>query len=263
MFGGLTVGAVIPAYNVEQHIAGVIAGLPPLVDSIILVDDAGRDATAAVAAATRDRRLVQLRHPVNRGVGGAIVTGYREAQRRGLDIAVVVAGDGQMDPDDLPSLLFPLARGQADYVKGNRFAHPDLLRTMPWLRLAGNAALSLLTRVTSGYPGVIDSQCGYTALRLALLDRIDLERVYPRYGFPNDFLAHLHSAGGRLAQVTVRPVYRGERSGINPLLSVGPLSYVLARSLALRRTRRLRSFGELQSSRTGDDNLGPATTARR
>jgi glycosyltransferase involved in cell wall biosynthesis len=241
MFAGLTVGVVVPAHNEADHITATLSGIPEWVDRIIVVDDACRDETAARVKAHPDLRVVLLRHRANLGVGGAILTGYREALRQGLQVAVVMAGDGQMDPADLPDLLAPLAAGDADYVKGNRFAHPDLLRTMPKTRLLGNFALSWITRPATGFPDIVDSQSGYTAIRSKLLQRIDFTSVYPRYGFPNDFLAHVHSAGGRVAQVKVRPIYAGEGSGIRPARAVLPLAWVMVRTFALRLWRERRA----------------------
>jgi glycosyltransferase involved in cell wall biosynthesis len=241
VFSGLTVGVVIPAYNEERFIARTLRQIPRFVDEIIVIDDSSRDRTFHEAVSAADSRTRIVRHETNQGVGGAIVTGYREAVSRNLDVAVVMAGDGQMDPADLEALLLPIARGEADYVKGNRFLHPDLWSSMPKVRLLGSLGLSMLTRISSGYPGIWDSQCGYTAVTRQALAGIDLESVYRRYGFPNDFLAHLHSAGCRLAQVCVRPVYEGQDSGIRPARVVLPLSLLLARSLALRLRREWRT----------------------
>jgi len=248
MFKGHSVGVVVPAYNEQTRIGSTLRRMPSFVDRIIVVDDSSRDSTFDEAAAMADGRTHIVRHTTNRGVGGAILTGYQEALQLSLSIAVVMAGDGQMDPEDLPRLLEPLAEGKADYVKGNRFLHPEVARRMPWVRLAGNLGLSHLTRWASGYHEIMDSQCGYTAISANLLRRLDFQAVYPRYGFPNDLLAHVHSAGGRVAQVCVRPVYNGEASGINPLLAVLPLSYVLLRSYLMRRHRERPALADGSSS---------------
>src|SRR5262245_42357177 len=151
MYRGLSVAVVVPAFNEERAIARAIRKVPSFVDRIIVVDDASRDATGRLARRSWRRGLEVVRHGANRGVGGAIVTGYRRALALGLDVAVVMAGDGQMDPADLPALLDPVADGQADYVKGNRFGRSDTWRVMPWTRIAGNVLLSLATKVVSGY----------------------------------------------------------------------------------------------------------------
>jgi glycosyltransferase involved in cell wall biosynthesis len=237
MFQGRSVGVVIPAYNEERHIAQTLASVPDYVDSVVVVDDCSTDNTWRAASNVKRPGLTVLRGRVNEGVGGAIVRGYQELKQQGLEVAVVMAGDGQMDPQDLPALLAPLVADEADYCKGNRLYHRDTPRVMPGWRFAGNATLSVLTRASAGYRDIVDSQCGYTALRLALLDRLELDRIYPRYGFPNDFLAHLHSAGARVAQVEVRPVYEGQKTGIKPVQAVFALSYVLIRSYILRISR--------------------------
>lgn len=238
MYRELTVAVVIPAFNEERAIAEAVASVPAFVDHVIVVDDASRDATAAVAARvgqSAGRAYEIVRHVENRGVGAAIVSGYRRALALGLDVAVVMAGDGQMDPADLPALLDPVAEGRADYAKGNRFRHRDVWRVMPRTRLLGNIALSLATRLTAGYWHIFDSQCGYTAIHRRALAAIDLERVFARYGYPNDLLARLHAAGMRVADVPVRPIYSpGWKSGIKPHMVVYPVSFVLARSFLRR-----------------------------
>src|SRR5262249_26960691 len=153
---------------------------------VIVVDDASQDDTGDRARAAGDCELI--RHAVNRGVGGAIATGYRRVLELACDVAVVMAGDGQMDPGDLPGLPDPIANGSADYVKGNRFLHPAVWTEMPPARIVGNVLLSAATRVTSGYHHVFDSQCGYTAIHRDALARIDLDTMWERYGYPNDLL---------------------------------------------------------------------------
>lgn len=225
----------MPAYNEEGAIGRAVASMPALVDHLIVVDDASADATAERAAQAAVGSCEVLRHERNRGVGAAIVTGYRRALELGFDAVVVMAGDGQMDPADLPALVAPVAAGEADYAKGNRFRHPDVWKVMPRARLLGNIALSLVTKLTAGYLHVFDSQCGYTAIHRHALTRIELDRVFARYGYPNDLLARLHSAGMRVVDVAVRPVYGPQwKSGIRPHMVVYPVSFVLARSLVRR-----------------------------
>lgn len=235
MFGSLRVAVVVPAFNEELNVARTVRDVPAFVDHVLVVDDASHDATFLEASRTRRRGLEVLRHPRNRGVGAAIATGYRRALALGVDAAVVMAGDGQMDPRDLPALLAPLVDGRADYVKGNRFAHGEVWRVMPPLRVAGNVALSLLTKVTSGYYDLFDSQCGYTAASRRALAVIDAAGMFPRYGYPNDLLARLHAARLRVCDVPVRAVYGPNwRSGIRLSTVVYPMSFVLLRSWARR-----------------------------
>jgi glycosyltransferase involved in cell wall biosynthesis len=235
MYRSLRVAVVVPAFNEELAVAATVRSVPPFVDHVLVVDDASRDDTFRRAASLRRRNLEVLRHPANRGVGAAIRTGYRRALELGADVTVVMAGDGQMDPRDLPTLLDPIARGDADYVKGNRFLHREVWRVMPPTRLAGNVALSLITKVTSGYWRLFDSQCGYTAASRVALEAIALDAIFPRYGYPNDLLARLGAARMRVRDVPVRPIYGpGWRSGISIATVMYPISYVLARSLLHR-----------------------------
>jgi glycosyltransferase involved in cell wall biosynthesis len=242
MFRGLSIGVVIPAFNEERAIAGTVRVVPGFVDRVIVVDDASADRTSRLAARSRRRGLEIVRHDANRGVGGAIVSGYRRALALGLDVACVMAGDGQMDPDDLPALLEPIAAGRADYVKGNRFRRREVWRVMPPARLFGNVVLSLLNKVVSGYWRVFDSQCGYTAIGKDALAALDLDRLFPRYGYPIDLLARLHALGARVEDVAVRPVYGpGWRSGIRLSTVAHPILWVMLRALASRLASEWRS----------------------
>jgi glycosyltransferase involved in cell wall biosynthesis len=235
MYRGLRIAVVIPAFNEEIAIARAIRSVPGFVDDVIVVDDASHDATSLQAARAADARVVVVRHEANRGVGGAIVTGYRRALALGADVAAVMAGDGQMDPADLPALLAPIAEGRADYVKGNRFRHPDIWEAMPATRLVGNIVLSLLSKPISGYWRLFDSQCGYTAITRHALLALDLDRVFERYGYPNDVLARLHAAGARALDVPVRPIYGAAwKSGIRLSTVFYPILFVLARAWARR-----------------------------
>src|SRR5882672_4262245 len=163
MLGQAQIAVVVAAYKENLHIERVLRTLPRFVDCIVVVDDGSADGTAATARAVGDARVQVITHAHNRGVGAALKTGYRAAFERGADVVVVMAGDGQMHPDDLAPLLAPVLRGEADYVKGDRLSHPEARARMPRLRFLGNHLLSALTRLCTG-SGVRDSQCGYTAL---------------------------------------------------------------------------------------------------
>lgn len=244
MYRDLSVAVVIPAFNEERAIGRAIQTVPAFVDHVVVVDDASHDATAQVASRAGDGRSLEIiRHPRNRGVGAAIVSGYRRVLAQKLDVAVVMAGDGQMDPADLPALLDPIAAGRADYAKGNRFRSREVWRVMPRTRLAGNVLLSLATKLTSGYWRVFDSQCGYTAIHRRALERLDLDRLFPRYGYPNDLLARLHAASMRVTDVPVRPVYGpGWKSGIKLHTVFYPITFVLLRSFAERLAAETRTL---------------------
>ena len=243
MYRGLTIAVVIPAFNEELAIAAAVKGVPRYVDHVIVVDDASHDGTAHRAAAQRCGRTEIIRHAANRGVGGAIVSGYRRGLALGAHATAVMAGDGQMDPADLPALLAPIADESADYVKGNRFLHPEIWRAMPPSRIVGNIVLSAATRVTSGYRHVFDSQCGYTAIHRRALACLPLDELWARYGYPNDLLARLHVANMRVVDVPVRPIY-GEhwKSGINLGTALHPLPWVLLRSWGARLAAQARKY---------------------
>ena len=246
MYRELRIAVVIPAFNERRKIVGTVATVPEFVDHLFVIDDASLDDTArqaAVAAVGRatPANVEVIRHAANRGVGGAITTGYRRALAIGADVAVVMAGDGQMDPRDLPALLDPIAAGAADYVKGNRFLHPAIWATMPASRIVGNVVLSAATRVTSGYHHVFDSQCGYTAIHRRALAAIELAKLFPRYGYPNDLLSRLRVANMRVLDVPVRPIYGAEwRSGIHLGTALHPIPWVLLRSWGHRVAAQLR-----------------------
>jgi len=233
MYRGQLVAVVMPAFNVAAHIERALRAVPGFVDHVIVVDDGSRDATAAIVAGVGREGLLLLRHRRNRGVGAAIASGYREALRRGAAAVAVMAGDGQMDAADLTALLDPVLAGQADYAKGNRFRHPSIWRVMPWTRVLGNVVLSLLTKLSSGYWRLFDSQCGYTTASRGALEAIGC-RFFTRYGYPNDLLARLRVVRARVVDVPVRPIYDGQRSGIRPWTVIYPMLFVLLASWVRR-----------------------------
>ncbi|HUS91538.1 MAG TPA: glycosyltransferase family 2 protein [Phycisphaerae bacterium] len=244
MFEGKTVAVVVPAYNEETQIAKVLDTMPDMVDCILVVDDQSRDRTPDVvrehiAAEGSSPRTVLIRHERNAGVGAAIVTGYKEAIRRKIDVTAVMAGDAQMDPDELPLLVAPVARGQCDYTKGNRLFYRGAWETIPRHRFLGNAFLSMLTKIASGYWHVADSQTGYTAISLQALRTIDLENIYPRYGYPNDMLVRLNIFDFRVADVAIRPVYNvGEQSKMKLWKVVPTMTWMIFRRFCWRLMRK-------------------------
>jgi glycosyltransferase involved in cell wall biosynthesis len=234
---GKRVAVVVPARDEEALLPATLAGIPELVDRVYVVDDASRDATAERTreAAARDPRVELIRHGSNLGVGAAIVTGYKRALEEGIDVACVMAADNQMDPADLPRLVEPVARGEVDYAKANRLFTGQAWELIPHSRYLGNAVLSLLTKIASGYWHVADSQSGYTAIGGGILAQLDLDRVYPRYGFPNDLLVHLNVWNARVRDVPSRPVYGvGEKSGIRLGSVVPRISWLLVKAFCWR-----------------------------
>jgi len=228
MIEGKRVAVVVPAHDEEELISATLEGIPAFVDCIYVVDDASRDDTVERARAAGDGRVEVVEHDSNRGVGAAIVTGYRRAAADGNDVVCVMAGDNQMDPADLEMLVVPVARGEVDYAKANRLVSGEAWNLIQRTRYLGNAALSFLTKIASGYWHVADSQTGYTALGLPMLRLLDLDRVYARYGFPNDLLVHLNVWNARVRDVPSRPVYGvGEKSGIRLRRVVPAISWLL------------------------------------
>lgn len=217
MYKKKTVCVVIPCHNEERQIASVIDSIPEYVDNIIVVDDKSDDGTLAVIKTTQKENdnLVIIALPVNQGCGGALAAGYKWARDNGMDLAVRMDGDGQMNPNDLPALLDPVVEGRADYSKGNRLFTGEAFNKIPKVRYFGNGILSLLTKIASGYWHIADSQSGYTVINKKALHAIDWDKMYKRYGQPNDILVRLNVENFRVIDVPVEPVYNvGEQSGI-------------------------------------------------
>jgi glycosyltransferase involved in cell wall biosynthesis len=235
MLEGKTLAVVVPAYDEEALVATTIKGVPDFVDRIFVVDDASGDGTAAAARAAGDGRVEVLSHERNSGVGAAIVTGYRRAVAEGVDVVCVMAGDNQMDPADLQKIALPVVRGEVDYAKANRLISGEAWKVIPRSRYLGNALLSFLTKIASGYWHVADSQSGYTAASREILEQLDLDRLYRRYGFPNDLLVHLNVWNARVRDVAARPIYGvGERSGIRIRKVVPRITWLLVKGFFWR-----------------------------
>ncbi len=254
MYRDKTVAVVVPAYNEEVLIRTVIETMPAFVDKIIIVNDKSTDNTAVVVReyVSRDPDgvvLVDLEE--NQGVGGAIAEGYKVARDNQIDCTAVMAGDAQMDPGDLPKLLDPVVEGRADYTKGNRLFYGNAWHMIPKVRYLGNSGLSLLTKIASGYWHVADSQTGYTVASLEVLKTLDLDKIYKRYGMPNDMLVKLNVYDFRVKDVHVKPVYNvGEKSGIRirkvlftiPLLLFRLFLYRMVQKYVIRNTHPLVLF---------------------
>jgi len=202
------VGVVVPAYNEERLLAKTLAAVPDAVYRIIVVDDGSTDGTAAILRAVQDPRVRVVTHEMNRGLGQAIATGYREAAKdHEVDIWVVMAGDNQMHPDDLPALVQPIIERRAMYVKGNRLFYPSVWRIMPLYRYLGNALLTLLTKFATGYFHLLDPQCGYTAIHRDAIRFLDLDHPHRGYGYNARLLMELNLYNVPVVDVPVQPVY--------------------------------------------------------
>lgn len=211
--GSPRIAAILPCYRSNAHVLGVIASIGSEVEFIICVDDACPDGVGDhIEAGTTDPRVVVLRHAVNQGVGGAVCTGYLQALKLGADILVKVDSDGQMDPAEIPGLIEPIARGDADYTKGNRFFNIEDLQGMPPIRLIGNAGLSFLTKLSSGYWSVFDPTNGYTAVQARVIERVPLDKLARRYFFESDLLFRLGTLRARVVDVPMTAIYANEIS---------------------------------------------------
>lgn len=208
------IAVVIPCRNVSPHVAPVIAGIPTFVDAIVLVDDGSTDDTRAKIQAATDPRVHLVIHEKNRGVGGAMKSGYQRALELGADILVKMDGDEQMDPSALPSLLAPLLEGRADYSKGNRFRSREALIAMPPARRFGNIVLSFWAKLAAGYWHNFDPTNGYTAIRAELLREIVLSAVAEDYFFEISMLAELNIVGAQVEDVPIPARYGNERSSL-------------------------------------------------
>jgi glycosyltransferase involved in cell wall biosynthesis len=233
------IAVVVPAYNEGSLIGRVIRTMPDYVDRIYVVDDNSRDDTVAnvrnLIKKGKRRGLTLIHLEKNSGVGAAIVRGYKQAVEDGMDVIAVMAGDAQMDPDDLGNILDPVITGKADYVKGNRLFTGEAWKLIPKHRYLGNAFLSLLTKISSGYWHLADSQTGFTAISAETIELLPLDRLYPRYGYPNHILAMLNVYNRRVKDVPIRPVYNvGEKSGIRLWRVIPSLSWLLFKNFAWR-----------------------------
>ncbi|WP_158059002.1 glycosyltransferase family 2 protein [Halorussus halophilus] len=273
MYRDHSVGVVVPAYNEENFVAGVVRELPAFVDEIYLVDDASTDGTWAamlgisgakshpqrsgtqrlstasdglgrglladrVADYETDGRLTRIRHAENRGAGGAVKTGYLAALEDEVDIVATIDGDGQMDAALLPRILDPVVEGRAGYAKGDRLAGVSLVHEMPPFRLFGNLLLTGLTRIATGYWKLSDPQNGFTAISREALLEADVESLWEYYGYMNQLLARLNAAGVGVADVPMASSYGDEVSGIDYVEYIRKVSWLLLVSFLLRLRRK-------------------------
>ncbi|HEY3668525.1 MAG TPA: glycosyltransferase family 2 protein [Polyangiaceae bacterium] len=236
MWQSAKVAVVVPCFREARLIARTIAGIPAFVDLIVVVDDASDDGTARAVIATADPRVQLVLHTENRGVGAAIVSGYRTALSANCDVFAVMAGDAQMAPEDLTAVVAPVALGQVSYVKGNRFQHARYA-DMPRARRFAGRLLALATRWATGLR-VDDCQCGYTAISRAAVLRLSLDDLWPRFGYPNDLLGMLAARGLSVCEVPVRPVYADEQSGVRAWHALSILWLIARRYLRERGVHR-------------------------
>lgn len=237
MYQNKLIALVIPSYNEEQNIASVISGIPAFVDHIVVVDDASKDNTTEVVRnlSNDNKRLVLLQNSKNLGCGGALATGYKWAIENNIDIAVRMDGDGQMDANDIDRLVEPIANGEVDYTKANRLFSGEAYEKIPRVRFYGNAILSLLTKIASGYWHIADSQSGFSAIGKRALQTVNWDKMYKRYGNPNDVLILLNIFNFRVRDVITQPIYNvGERSTMRVRKVIFTISWLLMKRFFFR-----------------------------
>lgn len=230
MYKNKSICVVIPAHNEARQIGMVIETMPDFVDKIVIVDDLSSDNTCEVVEKYQriNDNVILLKHEVNQGCGGSLATGYKWAKENDVDVVVRMDGDGQMDPEDLPAILDPVVEEKADYSKGNRLFTGEAYKKIPKVRYFGNAFLSLLTKIASGYWHVADFQSGYTAINKRALHTIDWDGMYKRFGQPNDLLVRLNVYNFRVVDIPIKPVYNiGEKSGMNIFKVIFTISWLL------------------------------------
>jgi glycosyltransferase involved in cell wall biosynthesis len=231
-----TIAVVVPAFNEELLIADTLSSIPSFVDRIYAVNDASKDKTQELIdeISEKDPRVVPIRHEKNAGVGAAIVSGYKQALQDKVQITVVMAGDNQMDPEVMPALIEPLIQNRADYTKGNRLLSPEYRKGMNQWRFTGNTILTFLTKFSSGYWKLMDPQNGYTAISSKALERLNLDGVYPRYGYCNDLLVKLNVFGFRVMDIEMPARYGREKSKIRYGPYIGKVSWLLLKDFFYR-----------------------------
>ncbi|MEO6596781.1 MAG: glycosyltransferase family 2 protein [Planctomycetota bacterium] len=232
---GSTVGVVIPSYKVRNHILAVIEKIGPEVHRIYVVDDCCPDGSGDfVEQNCRDPRVKVLRNAQNQGVGGAVASGYREGLAEGIDVLVKIDGDGQMDPALIPQLVAPIQAREADYAKGNRFFDLKGVRSMPKMRVFGNAALSFLTKLSSGYWDLFDPTNGYTAIHRTVLARMPLDKVSRGYFFETDMLFRLNTLRAVVVDVPMDANYGDEVSNLTISKIIGEFFFKHIRNFSKR-----------------------------
>lgn len=216
------IAVVIPCYKVTKHIKAVIDQIPANVDKIYVVDDCCPEKSGDyIQENCTDSRLHILRHEENAGVGGAMITGYKQAIHDNMDIVIKIDGDGQMDPALIPVFIDPIISGEADYTKGNRFYNLEEIHQMPKIRLVGNAVLSLLNKLSSGYWDIFDPTNGYTAIHADALKRIPFDKLSNRYFFESDMLFRLNIIRAKVVDVAMDAKYGDEESNLKIKTIIG------------------------------------------
>lgn len=209
------IAIVVPCFRVKDHILDVLKAIGPEVSKIYVVDDkCPQESGKFVESHHTDSRVKVIYHDNNQGVGGAVVTGYQQAIKDGMDVIVKIDGDNQMDPRIMQNFVNPIISGKADYTKGSRFYQLQYLKQMPWIRVLGNSGLSFFSKLSTGYWNLMDPTNGYTAVHTAALKNIELEKLDERYFFESDILYHLNLLGAVVLDIPMTAKYANEKSGL-------------------------------------------------
>ena len=224
------IAVVVPAYNEELLISETLAGMPAFVDLIFVINDASKDNTLQRINSQKkiDARIIVINHEFNKGLGQSLIDGYLASRDSDTQITAIMAGDNQMHPDDLTSLLDKIIDEGFVYVKGNRLLHHDISK-MPHYRLIGNSILTILTKFATGYYSLMDPQCGYTAINNDVLAYIPIQKMTRGYGYNADILCMLNIHGFQVTDCEVRPVYDREQSKIKLWKYIPKVSWLLIR----------------------------------
>ncbi len=223
------IAVVIPCYKVKNHILDILPAIGQEVSKIYVVDDACPEKSGEyVEKNTRDPRIKVIYHDVNKGVGGAVMSGYKQAINDGAEIVVKIDGDGQMNPEFISKLVLPIETGEADYTKGNRFFDIEKLLMMPRIRLIGNSFLSLINKIVNGYWNIIDPTNGFTAIHISALKLLPFHKIDNRYFFESDLLFRLSVIRAVVKDIPIPPVYGNEKSNlkINKVVWEFPFKYI-------------------------------------
>ncbi|EOL9004642.1 glycosyltransferase family 2 protein [Cronobacter turicensis] len=231
----MRVAVVIPSYKVKKHILNVIGKIGPTVQKIYVIDDCCPEGTGDyVLENNTDERVSVIKHEVNQGVGGAVMTGYHAAVNDGIDIVVKIDGDDQMEPALIPDFTAPIVAGEADYTKGNRFFNLDNISSMPKIRIFGNAVLSFMTKFSSGYWDIFDPTNGYTAIHADAIKHLPLNKISKRYFFESDILFRLNTLRAVVVDIPMDAKYEDEESNLKISKIIGDFLYKHGRNFFKR-----------------------------
>jgi len=216
MYRDLRIAAILPCYNEEKLITKTVETLPDFMDKIICVDDKSTDKTWEVITdlSHKNKHVVPIHLDINEGIGGAYIHGFEYALANNIDLVVTMAGDAQCNPNYIQNMADTLIDGGLDYVKANRFVHLDELKQMPTFRRIGNTVITILTKFSSGYYSIFDSQNGYGIFKRKTLEKLPFNHIGRLYDYENTLLIALAIMGAKVKDEPVPAIYGDEVSTI-------------------------------------------------